>query len=308
MIAMRDLFLENLYNKMKQNKNIFFLSADFGSPVLDKIKADFQERFINVGIAEQNLINVATGLALEGFDVYVYAIAPFVTMRCFEQIRVDLAIMSELKTLNVNLIGVGAGVSYAMSGPTHHCLEDISIMNTLPNMEIFSPSDPLLVQSYVERTLKNKYPKYLRFDAQPLENLQHTVESFADGFRVLKKGEQTVAVVATGFMVQKVFKNSDLIDAMLVDLYLINRFDKVKLKEMLEDVETIITLEEGFVAGGLSSEINTLFQEKKVINLGFDKGYSFEIGSREAIHEKNGIGIANIIQVIKESNEDNQKK
>jgi len=299
MRAMRDVFLEILYESMAKNRNIFFLSADFGSPVLDKIKSDFKDRFVNVGIAEQNLINVATGLALEGFDVYAYAIAPFITMRCFEQIRVNLAIMSEIKELNVNLIGVGAGVSYAMSGPTHHCLEDISIMNSLPNIEIFSPSDYLLVQKYVDRSLKNRYPKYLRFDAKPVKLIESSVENFEDGFRVLKKGKK-IAIVSTGYMSQKIMDHIDKIDVMLVDLYFINRFDRKKFQEILEGIETILTIEEGFVGGGLSSEINLLFKGKKVINLGFEKKYSFDIGSREFIHEQNGIGIANIVQIIKD--------
>ncbi len=166
--AMRDVFLQSLYEQMKQNDKIFFLAADFGSPILDKIRADYPNRFINVGIAEQNLINVATGLALEGFIVYAYAIAPFITMRCYEQIRVNVAILSQVRPMNINFIGVGAGVSYAMSGPTHHCLEDLSIMNTLPNMEVFSPADYVTAQAHVKRTLNLKQPKYIRFDAKPM--------------------------------------------------------------------------------------------------------------------------------------------
>ena len=85
--AMRDVFLERIWQEMLHNPLIFFVSADFGSPVLDKIRKDFPERFINVGIAEQNLINITAGLAIEGYTVFAYAIAPFITMRCYEQIR-----------------------------------------------------------------------------------------------------------------------------------------------------------------------------------------------------------------------------
>ena len=150
--AMRDVFLLSIYEKMAEDNTIFFVTADFGSPILDKIRADYPDRFINVGIAEQNLINVSVGLALEEFTVYTYAIAPFITMRCYEQIRVNISILSHLREMNINLIGVGAGVSYAMSGPTHHCLEDLSIMKTLPNMEVFSPSDYITAQAYVKRS------------------------------------------------------------------------------------------------------------------------------------------------------------
>ena len=105
--AMRDVFLHSLYEQMETNDKIFFVAADFGSPILDKIRTDYPNRFINVGIAEQNLINVSTGLALEGFIVYAYAIAPFITMRCYEQIRVNVAILSQIRPMNINFIGVG---------------------------------------------------------------------------------------------------------------------------------------------------------------------------------------------------------
>ena len=88
---MRDVFIENIFNLMHKDRNIFFLCADFGSPKLDNLRKKFSDRFINVGIAEQNLINVSTGLALEGFTVYAYAIAPFLTMRAYEQIRINLS-------------------------------------------------------------------------------------------------------------------------------------------------------------------------------------------------------------------------
>src|SRR3990167_7331166 len=94
--TMRDVFIEQIYNRMSVNDSLFFISADFGSPKLDKLRENFKDRFINVGIAEQNLINVSTGLALEGFTVYAYAIATFLTMRAYEQIRVNLALLGQL--------------------------------------------------------------------------------------------------------------------------------------------------------------------------------------------------------------------
>ena len=90
-LAMRDALLGSIWEQMSSDENIFFVTADFGSPVLDKIRSDFPNRFVNVGIAEQNLINISSGLSLEGYKVFAYAIAPFITMRCFEQLRVNLA-------------------------------------------------------------------------------------------------------------------------------------------------------------------------------------------------------------------------
>lgn len=299
--AMRDIFLESLYEHMKTNDKIFFLTADFGSPILDKIKVDYPNRFINVGIAEQNLINVATGLALEGFIVYAYAIAPFITMRCYEQIRVNVAILSQIRPMNINFIGVGAGVSYAMSGPTHHCLEDLSIMNTLPNIEVFSPADYVTAQAYVKRTLNLKQPKYIRFDAKPMISIQETINEFDKGFRVLKEAKK-VAIISTGYMTQKAFEIVKEYPIKLIDLYLINNYNLNLFQKELDNIETIITIEEGFKnCGGLDAIINSNFKEnKKIINLGFQKKYIFEIGDREFIHSENGIGIENIKRILKE--------
>ena len=134
MPMMRDSFIDGVYDLMRKRSDIFFLSADFGSPSLDKIRYDFPKKFFNVGIAEQDLIGIAAGLALEGFIIYAFALASFLSMRAFEQIRVNLSLMGQIKPMNVNLVSVGAGVSYDIAGATHHCLEDISLMRLLPQI------------------------------------------------------------------------------------------------------------------------------------------------------------------------------
>jgi len=173
--TMRDVLIEAIYKRMADNPRIFFLSADFGAPALDKLRKDFPNRFINVGIAEQNLINIATGLALEGNIVFAYAIAPFLTMRAYEQIRLNLSISTQIKTVNVNLIGVGGGMGYDVAGPTHHCLEDIGIMRILPNMTVFSPSDWKLVENFVDYSISKETPKYFRLDGKPVPSIYDEV-------------------------------------------------------------------------------------------------------------------------------------
>ena len=182
---MRDTLIEHIYQRMFDNKDIVFLSADFGSPVLDKLRGTFGGRFINVGIAEQNLINVATGFALEGFVVYAYGIAPFVTMRAYEQIRINLSQLSQTREVNVNLIGVGAGLSYDFTGPTHHCLEDLGIMRLLPNLVLFSPSDSATIDAFVDYSIITKKPKYLRLGGKALPDISftHSDIDMSKGFR-----------------------------------------------------------------------------------------------------------------------------
>lgn len=299
---MRDIFLTQIYENMKTDEMIFLITADLGSPVIDRIKSDFPKRFLNVGIAEQNLINVSVGLSLEGYVVFAYGITPFVTMRCYEQIRVNMSILSAMRPLNINLIGMSVGTGYAMSGPTHHTLEDLSIMRVLPNIEIFSPSDNLLVKKYFQRSLKIKKPKYLRLDTFKPALLENQVKSFNKGFRILQNSSEKTAVISTGFMVQKVYEIVKKMDVTLVDLYFINAYSKKELLKALQNVKTIVTIEEGFKnSGGLDSEISFLFKDKKLINLGFEKHYIFDIGDREFVHKKNGLGIDEIKKQIKKA-------
>ncbi len=309
--AMRDVFIETLTAKMSADDKIFFLSADFGSPALDKLRELYPNRFINVGIAEQNLINVATGLALEGFRVYAYAIAPFITMRCFEQIRVNLSVLSQVRPMCVNIVGVGAGFSYDMSGPTHHCLEDLSIMGTLPNIDVFSPSDWASVAAYVDETLKIGI-RYLRFDAKPIFNIE-AGDTFnaAKGFREIKFGA-SIVLVATGFMTQKALLYADELAKSgvrigIIDIFLITSFDYEALEFALKNYDTVISMEEGIGgAGGLDGKIlsflNTKKLCKKYIPLSMKGLYSFEIGSRDFLHKHFGMDFDSVKAAIEGAN------
>lgn len=307
---MRDTLLENIYQSMAHNDRIFFISADFGSPVLDKIRADYPDRFINTGIAEQNLINVSAGLALEGYTVFAYAIAPFITMRCYEQVRVNLALLSNVRVMNVNLIGVGAGYSYVVSGPTHQCYEDLTIMRALPNMEVISPSDWKITQDMVPYCLENNGPKYLRLDAQPLpENEYSDSVNIATGFTQCSEGEK-VAIIATGYMAQvasKVVKELENKGTHIgfIDIFNLTSFDEDELVRFITSYQHILSVEEGFKnRGGLDSLIRTLISEHdiptKIISFGLDDKYDFELGSREKHHENAGISVRKLIEKIEE--------
>ncbi len=294
--TMRDALIERIYQRMHNDKGIFFLSADMGAPVLDKLRVDFRDRFVNVGIAEQNLINVATGLALEGFTVYAYAIAPFL-LRCYEQIRVNLALSSQVRELNVNVIGVGAGVSYDVSGPTHHCLEDISVMRTLPNIVVFSPSDSYLAESFVDYSNKTKKPKYLRLDGKPVPYIydESMSPSFEKGFHELRKG-QTACIVSSGFMTHMALEISrNIVNTVIgvVDVFMLNPIHEESLLEVLRQYKTVITLEEAFIGrGGLDSLVFSLLNDAqadvRVKHFGFKDEYVFKFGSRDFLYAQGG--------------------
>ena len=307
--AMREAFLEAVIDQMSEDESIFFLSADFGSPKLDIIRERFPERFVNVGIAEQNLINVSTGLALEGYTVFAYAIAPFITMRCYEQVRTNLAVLSELKQLNVNLVGVGAGFSYDMSGPSHQAFEDISIMRTLPNFEVISPSDWVSAKKLANLIQISSGPKYFRFDSKPLPTIYNDSADveLSRGFSELNKGEK-ICLVATGYMTHKALKivetlKSESINIGLIDMFLLKQYNQNELIQKIKNYSHLITLEEGFIKrSGLDTLIRTLVMENKlnqtVQAIGLNDSYYFDLGNRESLHAKRGISQADIITLI----------
>jgi transketolase len=303
-VAMRDAFLERLWNAMKKDKKIFFTCADLGSPVLDKIREDFPERYINVGIAEQNLINVSTGLALEGYTLFAYAIAPFITMRCFEQIRVNLALLSVVRKINVNLIGVGAGYSYVVSGPTHQCYEDLTVMRALPNVSIYSPADHVTAVALFEQCAGTPGPKYLRLDAQVLPVLYEGISpDVGHGFNILRSGKG-ICLVATGYMVHTALKVAERlagagIEAGVIDLFNITGFDAKAFQDALQPYAGVVTLEEGFRGrGGLDAMMFDFCERQnigvKILNIGVEGTYRFELGTRSDLHEQVGIGIASV--------------
>jgi transketolase len=309
--TMRDAFIEEVYKRMHIDDRIFFVSADFGAPTLDALRSSFKDRFINVGIAEQNLINVATGLGLEGFTVYAYAIAPFITMRAYEQIRTNLSLYAQLKEINVNLIGVGAGLSYDVSGPTHHCLEDIILMRTLPNFTVFSPSDWVLAQQFVDYSLAERRPKYLRFDGKPVAGIYNDGRraDLQAGFAEIRSGEK-VCIVSTGYMTHTALQAvqrlaDDHVNAGVIDIFMLKPINDDLLFKALARYSHIVTLEEGFIEkGGLDSLVAHVLEKNKsaipLKRLGFQDRYVFEMGNRQQLHRLHRLDEQSIADVIKE--------
>lgn len=155
---MRGVFLEKLHSKMKVDPNLFFLTADMGINLVEKFEEDFPDRYLNVGIAEQNLIGVAAGLAESGMRPYVYTISNFLTHRCFEQIRNDIV----LHNLPVTLVGTSTGYDNGPLGPTHHMLEDWGVISNLSGIEIYAPFNKSSTSEIFDLTYESKMPTYIR--------------------------------------------------------------------------------------------------------------------------------------------------
>jgi transketolase len=299
---MRDAFIMAVTERMESDPTLFFLSADFGSPKLDILSQRFPERFINVGIAEQNLITVAAGLALEGHAVVAYAIAPFLSMRCYEQVRVNLCLLSQVRPMKVTLAGVGAGYSYDVSGPTHQALEDLSIMRVLPNLGVYSPADSATARALAELLLSETGIRYLRMDGKELPDVAGapTATELRQGFRLVRNG-QDVMLVATGYMVHKALEAADLLaqkhglQAGVVDIIALAPLDGQALTAALTGCPAILSVEEGFVGkGGLDAALRELLWSRahqlRFKALGLPHHYRFDIGGRDTLLAAVGLG------------------
>ncbi|MGB9677388.1 MAG: transketolase family protein, partial [Candidatus Ratteibacteria bacterium] len=257
--VLREIFIEEIYGRMKQNNQIFFLTDDFGAISLDRLRKEHKRNFINLGIAEQNLINLSIGLASENFIVFAYGISSFITMRGFEQLR-NLSLFSQVKPFNINLIGVGTGFSYELSGPTHHCIEDISIIRTLPNFKIYSPSDFYFYKEIIDTMINDYSPKYLRLEGKPVKLITNRRNNdFSEGLSVLKEGKDFY-IIGTGNMTHRAIEVAEelekyKINAGVIDLYRIKPINEELLIKIVKNTKGIVTIEEHLLAGGMGSSV-----------------------------------------------------
>jgi len=276
----RDAFFDEVYEIASKDPNVMFLTADMGALSLNRFKKDLSHQYINVGVAEQNLVSIAAGLALGGKKVFIYSIAPFVTQRCYEQIKVDLCCMR----LPVTIIGSGPGITYSSDGPTHHAIQDLSIMRALPEMTILNPSDSVMATAAARIAYKSYGPVYVRIDKGKLPLLYDDTEEFSDGLAVLKTGRDLM-IITTGVMVHQAFKITDdlaknSIDAGIIDIYRIKPINKELLLAFIEQSNRIITVEEHSIIGGIGSAISEIL---------IDNGKAIPV-KRIAIQDKNCVG------------------
>lgn len=302
----RDVFIDCVHQAAKRDKNIYFLSADLGAKALDRFRAEMNGQFIHAGICEQNMIDVAAGLALEGKIVYVYAMAPFVTLRCYEQIKVALASMA----LPVTIIGVGVGYSYDDAGPTHYATEDLSCMRALGGIEIVTPCDTQSVMVTAHATYTQPALRYVRLDRVflPSVYLPNDTRFLADGMVEIERGDQ-VCLITTGYMVHKALEVSKVLQAAgyrvgVVDLYRIKPIDVSVLRAVVERYERIVTLEEHFLSGGLGSAVLEACADAGIsrpfLRLGIPDQYRFENGGRDYLHRLVGLDVPSLTARIAE--------
>jgi transketolase len=260
---MRTAFIEALCELAAADPRVFLLTADVGFWALEPFAERFPDRFLNVGVAEQNLIGVATGLAREGFVPFAYTIATFISMRGYEQFR-NGPVMHRLP---VRMVGVGGGFSYGHAGATHHALEDLTIARTHPGITVVAPVDNAQTRTVVRATANLPEAVYLRVDKNPFPDIPTLKGAFAPDTPELIRPGADVLFLSTGSITHEVLKAADLLRgrgvsaAVAVQAHLSFRPGPA-LVSLLAGYTNVLTVEEGLIAGGLGSlAAETIAQE-----------------------------------------------
>ncbi len=302
---MRKIFFQTLEDNAKRDKNIFLLTADLGVKFFSNFKKIDPQRFINVGVAEANMINIAAGLSMSGKNVYCYSIVPFLIMRTFEQIRIDLC----YNNLNVKLLGAGGGLVYGVEGVTHHAIEDLAIMRSLPNMTVVAPGDAKESEALARASINYLGPLYIRFgrDLDPIVHQKNF--NFEIGKGIIVKEGKDICLFATGTMLYpgkmvSNILNKEGLNPTLISLHTLKPLDKKLIKDCAQKYKAIFTLEEHNIIGGLGSAVAEVLTEAKYggffKRIGIPDSYSPYIGKPDYLLKKFGLDIETIANLILE--------
>ena len=285
----RDAFFDQIYEMASMDRNIIFISADADAFSLKKFRENLPDQFINVGVAEQNMALVATGLALEGKRVFIYSITSFIAMRCFEQIKVNICSMN----LPIAIIGLGSGYSFSYDGPTHHATQDIAIMRTLPEVTIFNPCDEETAKHAANHCCAATSPTYVRIDKGAQKKL-YSPDECASGLKEISNGAK-IKIISTGYATHialKIIKNMK-VSVDVVDVYKIKQLNKQYLISILSESDAVIVLEENTLAGGLGSMMCELLVDNsintKLVRLALEDKQELQFGSRDWLISNGGL-------------------
>lgn len=303
---MRSIFIKKLIEYAERDPSVYLLTGDLGFSVHEPFKAAFPNRFINAGIAEQNMIGMAAGLAMAGKKVFIYSIIPFLTMRCFEQIRNNLC----YQNFNVKLWGVGGGLSYGSAGLTHHAIEDIAIMNVLPNMTILAPGSKYEASELIPAFIETDGPGYLRI-ANTDELVQYPTNSTPQLGKILEiiPHDETLILATSNaldlaYQVQQNLTTQD-IPCGLASVHTVKPFDTAYLLNKQHTLKAVFTIEEHSVIGGLGSIVASTIMQNfnhhvscKIF--GINDFYFHEAGSRKDLLAKAELTVEPIVNKVRE--------
>lgn len=302
---MRSTFVNTLSEMARKNDKIICVIGDTGFSVFEGFEKEFKERFVNVGIAEQNFVSFGAGLAAMGMKPYIYNVVSFMTLRSLEQIELDICYQDN----PVVLVGVGGGHAYGTAGPTHHSYFDLAMMCMMPNMTVVCPADPIEMRAVMYASECFGKPLYIRI-GRSVDPIVHEQDvSFEIGKAICMKSGKDAVLFATGTVVKEAIKAAELllrqgIDIALYSMHTIKPIDTVLVEQCIDNYPAVFTMEEHSIKGGLGSAIGDIILEHPDKNIkfkrfGFPDMFAPVTGSREYLNSIYGLDIESVAKNIR---------
>jgi transketolase len=304
MMLQRDAFIEEINERLKTDKDIYFLSADFGAAALDELREKYPENFIHCGISEQAMIDIATGLALEGKKVFCYAMAPFISLRAIEQIKCGPSMMD----LPICIMSVGIGIGYADAGPTHYITEDFACLRSIMNVNIYTTADSETARRLAKKLLNKPEFCYVRLDRHEQPELGVTNFKTDTQYRAMGDtvNQDKVVVIGSGKMAHVVKQAYDQEPDRIfgIDLIQSKPFPKTLLN-VIDVSAGVIVIDEQTPSGSLGAAVMEAMSDsdilKKVKQITIPEMYVFENGGRDYLLNKLGLNKDNILKTLNDN-------
>jgi transketolase len=291
---MRQTALNAVHGLAKRDERVLFIGSDLGAGVLAGMKAETPDRFFMEGIAEQHVIGMAAGLAMEGFIPYINTIATFLTRRCYEQLAIDVC----LDNLPVRLLASGGGAVYAPLGPTHIALDDLALLRVLPNMTVVAPCDAEEMKRVMEASLDLAGPLYVRFAKGGDKVVSRPENGFAFGRGIEMRKGADVLFVGTGVATTAALEAAEIlagegVNAGVLHLHTVKPLDIEAVADLSVSARLVATVEEHSRIGGLGSAVieglNDIGLVRRVLRLAFEDRFAEGYGSQAHLLAKAGL-------------------
>lgn len=301
---MRTTFINTLTEMARQDEKIMCIIGDTGFSVFEDFEKEFGDRFVNVGIAEQNFVSFGAGLAAMGMKPYIYNVVSFMTLRAMEQIMLDVCYQEN----PVVLVGVGGGFAYATAGPTHHAVQDIAMLTSIPNMTVVCPGDPVEMKTVMLASASYNKPLYIRIGRSVDPVVHQAPIDFQIGKAILMKEGQDATIFVTGVMLKTAVEVQEILEkeGISVSLYSMPTIKPIDEEVILQQAETgkpIFTLEEHSVIGGLGDAVARVLIENycssRLKKFGVRDEFAPVTGTREYLDDFFGLSTEKIVESIK---------
>ncbi len=304
---MRNEFAKTVTELAKSEMDLVLLAGDIGNKLFDNFKDQCPDRFYNCGVAEANMTGVASGLAASGLRPITYTITPFNTARCFEQIRLDICYPNH----PVIIVGTGAGLSYASLGATHHSMEDIAILRTLPNLQILCPGDPIEVRESLKQAYKSETPTYIRLGKKGEPNIHKEIPEFKIGSSIFLEKGKDLSLISVGNVLGLANEcweglRKENLNSNLISMHTIKPLDEELLEKLFTNNQLIVLIEEHSLIGGAGTAIlewanKKNYDTRKFIRFGGPDKFLTGCGNQYDARELIGLSKKNIINNIKQA-------